>query len=220
MDNWTRLLTSLEAKEFPLLPHPSATKSQYTRPPAPYDKHLAKNLVPKYTEILENLAGRLVAEVKDTIQRMRERSKDEPPHQLVVGPSVPIKMKAETGVCEWYTHRAKIWCRIVAALGLQDGIWDWSMLEYTSDLRPHHALANGAIVVVDEDNLNIWAQLRMKTTSISGHNCSPSPLTMLNEQYGKCSRNEQSTILSCHGSLKASLLPVRMLWRACFVSYN
>jgi hypothetical protein len=98
-------------------------------------------------------------EAKDTIQRMRERGKDEPPHQLVIGPSVPIKMKAETGVCEWYTHRAKIWCRIVAALALQDGIWDWSMIEYMSDLRPHHALADGAIVVVDEDNLNIWAQL-------------------------------------------------------------
>jgi hypothetical protein len=69
------------------------------------------------------------------------------------------KVKTVIGIREWYTQRAGTWCNIAAALGLHDGIWDWSMLNYTADLRSHHTLVEGAIVVVDEVTFNYWVQL-------------------------------------------------------------
>lgn len=98
MDNWTRLLISLEAKESPLLPDPRYTRSEHTKPPAPYHQHLSPNLVPRYAKVLEDLAGNLVEEAKDKIQRMRERDKGEPRNQLVdTGPSVWRQVKTVIG---------------------------------------------------------------------------------------------------------------------------
>jgi hypothetical protein len=69
MDNWTRLLISLEAKESPLLPDPRYTRSEHTKPPAPYHHHLSPNLVPRYAKVLEDLAGDLVEDTANAGER-------------------------------------------------------------------------------------------------------------------------------------------------------
>jgi hypothetical protein len=154
MDNWSRLLTFLQAEEeHPLTPDTDSEglTSTYTRTPAPYDKHLSPDLIPLHTKILDTLANRLVENAEAKIKCMQETHKAHPPSQLVTaGLSKPTKVKAEFGITLWYSMRAQMWCSIAAALGLHNGNWDWGMLSYTIDIRPHYALANGALVIDDD----------------------------------------------------------------------
>jgi hypothetical protein len=151
-DPWSRLVACLKVVERPLIHKPEVTgaNSRYTKPPPLQDKHIAEGFVLKHTKVRDDLLITLASHAEDKIQTMQSANAIHPPERLLTQQRCNEVVACEEGVRAWYGERAKTWCNIVAALGLQDGDWEWSMLYWSTELRPHYALADGAVKIVGE----------------------------------------------------------------------